>query len=172
MVTSCLLLGSNMGDRLNYLSEAIQGLQKAGIQLQAVSDVYESNPWGFDSFDRFLNIAVVVETDCSAVELLELCLKTEMELGRTRAGEGYSSRTIDIDIILYNNEIIELDFLHIPHPRLSVRRFALVPVAQLIPDVFHPVLKKSMEQLLSECPDPNDVVFHVSGTQVRTGPSI
>jgi len=172
MVTSCLLLGSNLGDRLNYLSEAIQGLQKKGIQIRAVSDVFESNPWGFDSFDRFLNLAVEVETDCTSVELLELCLKTEMELGRTRIGEGYSSRTIDIDIVLYNNEIVELDFLHIPHPRLAVRRFALVPVVQILPDVIHPLLKIPMKQLLIECPDQNDVVFHVPGSHIWNAPTI
>ncbi|HAQ64859.1 MAG TPA: 2-amino-4-hydroxy-6-hydroxymethyldihydropteridine diphosphokinase [Bacteroidales bacterium] len=172
MTTSCLLLGSNLGDRLSYLREAFKRLQQAGIQILAVSDVYESNPWGFDSFDRFLNMAVTIETNLAAVDLLELCLLIEAELGRIRAGEGYSSRTIDIDIVLYSSQVIDLDFLQIPPPRLSVRRFALVPVVQLLPEVVHPVLKRSMIQLLNECPDQNDVIFHTSGEHVWPGSSI
>lgn len=167
----CLLLGSNLGDRLLYLSQAIERLHDADTSVQLVSHVYESNPWGFDSFDRFLNLALVMHVGLTPLQLLQKCQTVESELGRVRNREGYSSRTIDIDILLYGEEVIDTELLTIPHPRLPLRRFALVPAVQLMATALHPVLKISMSQLLLSCPDQGDVVYFCHSDKVWANPS-
>lgn len=159
MFSACLLLGSNLGDRLLNLSMALEELRKGGIRTEAVSHVYESDPWGFDAPERFLNLAVLVQYEGTPSDLLARCLLTESHLGRVRGTGGYSSRTIDIDILLCGREIINLPELKVPHPAMSFRRFVLVPVVQLIPDEVHPVLNKTMRQLLDACTDKGNVVL-------------
>lgn len=162
----CLLLGSNMGDRLLYLSQAIELLHDADTSVQLVSHVYESNPWGFDSFDRFLNLALVMHVGITPAQLLQKCLAVESKLGRVRNHDGYSSRTLDVDILLFGDEVINTEQLTVPHPRLSIRRFALVPVVQLMAETLHPVMKISMGRLLQVCPDKDDVIYFCHSNSV------
>ena len=109
----------------------------------SVSSVYETEPWGFESDNEFLNMVLCVETDLSPSGLLGRILMIESQLGRIRCENQYSSRNIDIDILLYNNEIVNEAALEIPHPRMHERRFVLVPLAEIAPELIHPVLKKS-----------------------------
>ncbi|MDD2964769.1 MAG: 2-amino-4-hydroxy-6-hydroxymethyldihydropteridine diphosphokinase [Bacteroidales bacterium] len=166
MNNAILLLGSNLGNRLLNLSESLSALASRGVSPLEWSHVYESDPWGFDSSNRFLNMAAKVRMSLSPEELLAVCLEVEAFLGRTRSGSGYSSRTIDIDVLLFDDLIINLPNLTVPHPRLVQRRFALVPLLQLLPQGCHPVLKTPFQQLLESCPDRSDVILHCYSNQV------
>lgn len=166
MTTAILLLGSNLGNRLLNLGEALEGLVAQGVSLVEITHVYESDPWGFDASNRFLNLAASVEFGASPSGLLSVCLTVETMLGRVREGVGYHSRIIDIDILLCGNQIIRLPELTVPHPRLPLRRFALVPLVQLIPDEIHPELNLTFRQLLDRCPDQGDVILYCQNHQV------
>ncbi len=159
-----LLLGGNEGDRQQILTAATGLIRERVGSVVACSQMYESAPWGrFDKAETpsFLNMAVQVATELGAVECLRACQEIERELGRQRRGDEtatsgarvYSSRPIDIDLMLYDDEVIALPELTIPHPRMQVRRFVLLPLNDIAPRVIHPVLKKNISQLLSECED-------------------
>jgi 2-amino-4-hydroxy-6-hydroxymethyldihydropteridine diphosphokinase len=151
-------LGSNLGDKVGNLQKAKVRIGESIGPVVLVSSVYETEPWGFESENYFLNMALCVETDLSPSGLLGRVLMIESELGRIRGETKYSSRTIDIDILLYNREIINEEVLIIPHPRMTERRFAMVPMVEIAPDLIHPVLKKSLRILLEECKDNSKVV--------------
>jgi 2-amino-4-hydroxy-6-hydroxymethyldihydropteridine diphosphokinase len=155
-----LALGSNLGDRLTNLQRAVSLLQRR-VRVLKVSDVYETEPWGVTDQPRFLNCALEGETTLTPPELLEYIKSFEQEMGRT-ASERYGPRVIDVDILLYD-ELIYLDErLEIPHPRMSERRFVLVPLAQLAPDTLHPVKKETMAALLARLPDEGDVRLYAA----------
>jgi len=156
-----LLLGSNLDNRENMIRQAVEEIAaKVGTICQS-SSVYESEPWGFKAEKSFLNQVVKVETGLGAVELLDKILEIEERLGRRRElnTEGYFSRTIDIDILFYNDEIIQGDRLQIPHPHIPQRMFTLLPLCELNGSLIHPVYNKSLEDLRAECPDRNLVVI-------------
>jgi 2-amino-4-hydroxy-6-hydroxymethyldihydropteridine diphosphokinase len=119
--------------------------------------VYETGPWGFKSGKKFLNRVLGVETVLNPSDLLERILKIESDLGRIRSGKGYSSRIIDIDILFFGDEIINEGSIVIPHPHLHERKFVLVPLNDIAPEFVHPVLKKTVEELLSLCTDKGKV---------------
>jgi len=147
------LLGSNMGNREEFLRYAREELQlKAGI-LKASSTLYETEAWGFECTDLFINQVILMECNKKPHELLGIIHHIESEAGRIRSGTSYSSRTLDIDILFYGDQIVNTDDLVIPHPRLHLRRFCLVPLLEISPEFTHPVFLKSMETMLSECPD-------------------
>lgn len=152
-----LLIGGNQGDRVALLEEACSKINARIGSIAAVSKVYETEPWGFEVDQDFLNMALLVDTDCSAQEVLGAALDIEAELGRVRSGKGYASRPMDIDIILYGHQVIDMPNLVVPHPRMQHRRFVLQPLADIIPWYRHPVLKKTIMQLLTECIDPCEV---------------
>lgn len=152
-----LLIGGNQGDRVALLEEACSKINARIGSIAAVSKVYETEPWGFEADLDFLNMALLVDTDCSAQEVLGAALDIEAELGRVRSGKGYASRPMDIDIILYGHQVIDMPNLVVPHPRMQHRRFVLQPLADIIPWYRHPVLKKTIMQLLAECIDPCEV---------------
>jgi 2-amino-4-hydroxy-6-hydroxymethyldihydropteridine diphosphokinase len=132
----------------------MEALKKEVGKLTAKSSLYTSEAWGFRSEDLFVNAVVKLQTNKPAQEVLRLVLEIETHLGRTRKKlKGYQSRTIDIDILFYDNQIITEENLVIPHPRLHQRRFTLEPLHQIAPDLFHPVLKKSVAELLDICTD-------------------
>ena len=150
-----LLLGSNMGDREDLMKKAVEEIRKSIGSISAISSLYETEAWGFQAETPFLNCAVISETAMDPYGLLEECLRIEARLGRTRSGEpGYRSRTMDIDIIFYGDEIIASDTLVIPHPRLAERKFVLAPLLELIPDYMHPTVHKSIKNLYKTCKDP------------------
>jgi 2-amino-4-hydroxy-6-hydroxymethyldihydropteridine diphosphokinase len=156
-------LGSNLGERAEILQEAKKMIGETIGTVISVSSVYETEPWGFDSDKEFLNIVLSVETDLSPSGLLGRILMIESQLGRIRfrCGDKYLSRNIDIDILLYNDEIFKEAALEIPHPRLHLRKFVLIPLAEIAPEAFHPELKKTVRELLDECEDNGRVSKYV-----------
>ncbi|PKO98859.1 MAG: 2-amino-4-hydroxy-6-hydroxymethyldihydropteridine diphosphokinase [Bacteroidetes bacterium HGW-Bacteroidetes-8] len=169
MNRAVLLLGSNKGDSESILKIAVAALSSlANPQSKMVlSSIYESEPWGFDADRWFLNMAVIMETPMSAGELLSEILKIEARLGRVRdktqsrslreVRSAYNSREIDIDIILFNSEIIQEDSLIVPHPRMHLRRFVLEPIVQIAPDDIHPGFNLTLLRLLEKCKDTSVV---------------
>jgi 2-amino-4-hydroxy-6-hydroxymethyldihydropteridine diphosphokinase len=129
-----------------------------------VSLIYESEAQGFDSEHKFLNCCVGVETACDPKELIVVIADIESGLGRTRTGKGYADRTIDIDILMMGDRVIATVDLAIPHPRMHQRRFVLQPLCDVAPDVIHPVLQKSVRELLQICTDNNNV-YPISGDE-------
>jgi 2-amino-4-hydroxy-6-hydroxymethyldihydropteridine diphosphokinase len=128
-------LGANLGDREATMRRAIELL---GDGVVAVSSFRETDPVGYEDQPRFLNAAVALETELSPRELLDRLLAVERELGRTRDGPRYGPRTIDLDLLLYGEAVVEEQGLRVPHPRLAERRFALEPLAELDPGLTIP----------------------------------
>jgi 2-amino-4-hydroxy-6-hydroxymethyldihydropteridine diphosphokinase len=151
-----LLIGSNMGDRKTYLAQAVAQIgQKIGT-ITEKSRLYETQAWGLTNQPDFMNQALEVETPLSPQETLEKILAIETDMGRIRT-EKWAERTIDIDILLFSDMIVEEPDLQIPHPRLPERNFALVPLMEIAGEVEHPVLKTTIEDLYFESPDTLDV---------------
>lgn len=148
-----LLLGGNIGDKRQAFARAINLLEQRVGRITGRSAVYETEPWGFESSDMFWNQVLELEVDMAAQKVLQRTLQIEHELGRARKQNQYDSRVIDIDILFYDDQVIESPELVIPHPRIPERKFVLVPLNELIPDMIHPVLQKTIHQLLEECPD-------------------
>jgi 2-amino-4-hydroxy-6-hydroxymethyldihydropteridine diphosphokinase len=149
-----LLLGSNLDDRLAALQRAKGEISSVIGKITRESSVYESEPWGFESEQKFLNQVVMIETDYRPGQILEEILKIENKLGRFRAvDQGYTSRSIDIDILFFNDEIISEDTLTIPHPKIPERMFTLLPLSELDRSMIHPGVRKSISDLMLECPD-------------------
>jgi 2-amino-4-hydroxy-6-hydroxymethyldihydropteridine diphosphokinase len=150
-----LSAGSNLGDRKAHLESALSSLAKGG-KVSRISSYFETEPVGFADQPWFLNIAVELQTGLTPSELLSFCREIEASRGRVRTFPN-APRTLDLDILLYGDAVIHREDLVIPHPRLSERRFVLEPLAQIAPDVRHPVLKKSIRSLLKACPDLSEV---------------
>lgn len=147
-----LLLGSNLGDRKEYLQQAIMHISYDISPDIRISSVYETESWGKTDEPDYLNMVIEVKTSLPAQTVLERILNIEKVMGRVRE-EKWGSRTIDIDILYYNAEVIDVPGLHIPHPQLHNRKFTLAPLVELAPDFIHPVLKKSNLQLKNELRD-------------------
>ncbi|MBO4740879.1 MAG: 2-amino-4-hydroxy-6-hydroxymethyldihydropteridine diphosphokinase [Bacteroidales bacterium] len=156
-VNATLLIGGNMGDSIELCKQATGLINKYLGNITSLSAFYCSEAWGFEAEQSFVNQAIIISAGLQPTELLDKALKIESMLGRTRGGEGYSPRTMDIDIIFYGNEIIDTPQLTIPHPRMHLRNFVLVPLCEIMPEFVHPVLGKTIEQLLRECPDNGEV---------------
>lgn len=151
-----LLTGGNIPDRMAYLSKARDEIKKRCGRILNQSSVYETAAWGKEDQDCFLNQVLKIATPLSAGDLLNMLLRIEEDLGRRREVR-YGPRTIDIDILLFNNEMINQDGLKIPHPRMQDRRFVLVPLNEIAANAIHPVFKKKISRLLADCPDPLSV---------------
>jgi 2-amino-4-hydroxy-6-hydroxymethyldihydropteridine diphosphokinase len=147
-----LLTGGNIGDRAGRLAEAVNALKCNCGRVVSVSPIYETEPWGKQDQMAFLNQAICLETNLSSVELLAAVLSIEQEMGRMRK-EKNGPRLIDIDILFFNREVIHIPGLTIPHPLVHERRFALQCLADIAPDLVHPVFNKSISELLEICPD-------------------
>jgi 2-amino-4-hydroxy-6-hydroxymethyldihydropteridine diphosphokinase len=147
-----LLIGGNLGDREANLARAVKGIAARCGHVLAASSLYVTAAWGKEDQPDFLNQALLVGTAYGAERLLEELLAIEQEMGRKRQ-EKYGPRTIDIDILLFNQDILHTAHLQVPHPRLSERRFALVPLAEIAGEQRHPVTGMSMNELLASCPD-------------------
>ncbi len=151
-----LLIGGNEGNRTDELARACGYITRFCGALTLRSALYETAAWGKTDQDDFLNQALLLETGLNASALLDTLLGIEEKMGRKRV-EKYGPRNIDIDILFYNDEIINLDGLVIPHPEIQNRRFVLEPMNEIAPGYIHPVLKKNITALLKECPDKGDV---------------
>ena len=141
-----------MGDRLHILSKAREFIADKCGKIIMQSSVYETAAWGKEDQEAFLNQVILIDTKLSPVELLESVLKIEEILGRKRELK-YGPRIIDIDIIFFNDEVINIEGLKVPHPHMDKRRFVLIPLNEIAPQKYHPVLKKDVSQLLDDCPD-------------------
>ena len=152
MTTVHLGLGTNIGNRKENLTRAIEALSLALGHYTALSSFIETAPWGFDSENAFLNCAVAFETELVPQELLGTTESIERELGRTTKSNGgvYHDRVIDIDILLYGSEIVETPRLTIPHPLMHLRDFVLEPLAEIAPHAIHPTSGKSIDELATE----------------------
>jgi len=149
-----LLLGSNLDDRLALLQKAEDAIGQILGKVFQKSAVYESEAWGFESENTFLNQVLVVQSGFAPGDVLQIILEIEKKLGRERiSNNGYASRTMDIDILFYNDEVWQLPELEIPHPRLHQRMFTLAPLCEVMPEYVHPVLHKTVQQLMDECTD-------------------
>lgn len=149
-----LILGSNLGNKQDIISRALTAIESEIGEIQKKSGYYATEPWGFDTKNEFLNMVCQIETQQSPNQVLDNIHKIESRFGRTRnTGTGYASRTLDIDILFYDDLRLETEELVIPHPRLHERRFTLEPLAETAPDLVHPVLKKSIVEILSDCKD-------------------
>jgi 2-amino-4-hydroxy-6-hydroxymethyldihydropteridine diphosphokinase len=153
MNISYLLIGGNQGDRLARLALARDLITHAGGQILIASALYETAAWGKRDQPDFLNQALEVGTSRDARAWLVTLLDIEERMGRRRA-DKYGPRVIDIDILFFNNSIIREPGLSIPHPEIQHRRFALTPLEEIAPFLIHPVLHKTIRQLLAECTDP------------------
>ena len=155
-----LLLGSNMGDRDAYLLQAANLIDsKAGL-IHQKSKTYEADAWGHKEQDPFLNQVLCINTQLSPEVLLKSILEIELEMGRQRF-DKWHQRIIDIDILFYGDQIVNQKDLNIPHPHICERRFTLVPLAELAPDLIHPECNKAITELLAECRDPLGVRVYV-----------
>lgn len=153
-------LGTNMGKREKNLEEALERIASVAGPIRNMSSVYETLPWGFESGDSFLNMALRIDTGLSPRALLEQLLFAEALMGRKREGKGYASRPIDIDILMFGNKIIDEVDLVVPHPRMALRKFVLVPLSEIAPGAIHPVLKKRISTLLRECVDSSNPLVY------------
>lgn len=150
-------LGTNIGNkRKNMVTAAALLAERAGDVL-SLSSFYETEPWGFASENIFLNAALELETACSPMELLHLTQQIEREMGRTQKSDGsYHDRIIDIDILLYGNEVVHHEDLVVPHPLMQQRLFVMQPLAEIAPSLVHPILQKSMYDLYMDLLDGED----------------
>lgn len=153
-----LLLGGNSGNRMRYLKSAVARIRSEVGRVTRMSSLYETEPYGFRAKQQFYNVCVMVETELSPYEVIKVILAIETSLGRIRKTEKYSSRTIDIDILFYDDIILNEPSLVIPHPEFHKRNFALIPMAEVGPEFIHPVFGKTINRLLEESTDRHEVV--------------
>lgn len=166
MAVAYLCLGSNIGDKLGYLQQAVKLLTATKlVTIVRSSALYETEPWGNKDLDWFVNAVIEVKTKLSPRELLELCKNTEVQMGREKSSSSnYENRKIDIDILFYGDLIVDEPDLKIPHEHLHKRAFAIVPLLELIPDYEHPKLNKTLLELHEELDMLDDVFLY--GTRV------
>lgn len=145
-----LSLGSNLGDRRRNLSTAIRLISERIGRISMISDIIETEPWGFSSSNMFLNQAVAVEAHDTPENILEQTQAIEREMGRLEKSHNgiYKDRAIDIDLLLYDDMIVNTERLTLPHPKMAQRRFVLEPLAMIAPYAVHPILKKNIKELL------------------------
>ena len=156
-----LLTGSNIEPRANFLRLAEKEVQLAIGEIIERSSIYESEPWGFDAETPFLNQVLVVRTKLPVLKILKKIQSIEKHLGRVREGKVYLPRTLDIDILYFENETIVSKELMVPHPRLHERKFTLLPLVEVAPDFFHPNFKKANKELLETLQDTGQVWKYV-----------
>jgi 2-amino-4-hydroxy-6-hydroxymethyldihydropteridine diphosphokinase len=153
-----LSLGSNLGRRQQHIEEALKLIQNRIGGIEHVSRFYESEPWGFSSAYNFCNCCLALRTTIDPLPLMDRLLEIEQEMGRLREGMGYSDRVIDIDMLFYGDKKMDHPRLILPHPSMGDRRFVLAPLAEIAPQLIHPVAGINITQMLQACTDQSDVV--------------
>ena len=149
LVDAYIGLGSNLGDRIRNLEGALQRFGSIGV-LKAVSSTYETKPWGVDEYQpRYLNQVAVVQTTLDPLEIVTELLAIEYAMGRVRE-EKNASRTLDLDLLLHGQTVLEASGVTVPHPRMHERAFVLIPLAEIAPELLHPVLKRTIKDLAAD----------------------
>jgi 2-amino-4-hydroxy-6-hydroxymethyldihydropteridine diphosphokinase len=150
-------LGSNLGDRAAQLAQARSQMATSCGKILRISGIYESSAWGFESDHRFFNQCLQMTTGLSPESLMRKLVGIEKQMGRHRTGNGYADRPIDLDILFFDDLIIQTDPLQVPHPRLADRRFVLQPLYEIAADKKDPVTGRTVGEMLERCPDPSRV---------------
>lgn len=163
-------IGSNLGNREGYLKAAKKLISCNIGKINVESNIFESEPWGFFTSNWFLNQVIKVETNLDPISTLKTANNIEQQLGRKREGKSYSSRTIDIDILLFDDNIIKSNELQVPHLHMCERRFVLEPLAQIAPNLAHPITGRSISELLKECSDELEVRVYIKNRLPKVKP--
>ena len=150
-------IGSNKGNRSGLINEAIDKIDIIIGKVVLKSSIYETKSWGFNS-NNFYNICILLESTLTPELILNKILTIEKDMGRLKTTDQYSDRCIDIDILFFDNMIVNAKSLEIPHPRIQLRKFVLTPMLELTPDLIHPILNKSIRQLELECIDKDQPI--------------
>jgi len=161
-------LGSNLGDRAGYLLLAVRGMLDAGLDVIRLSSIYETEPVEYENQPAFLNLVAELRgsTLPSPEQMMARLLRIEYALGRTR-DIRMGPRTIDLDLLFFKDQQLETEFLTLPHPRMALRRFVLVPLNELVPGLVHPVLGKSISELLAQTKDRSTVTRWMPGLEFK-----
>jgi len=157
IIKAVLSLGSNIGNRFGYITQAKNAIQLKAGEIETFSNIYETEPWGVENQENYLNQIIIINTVYHPLPLLLILQKIEKDLGRKREIH-FGARTIDIDILYYGDQIIKSQYLEIPHPLIQKRRFILVPLSEILPCQIHPYLKKTNETLLEELDDNGEII--------------
>lgn len=152
MNRAILLIGGNLGDRTGNLQKAVQLIAETAGEVLQTSALYQTAPWGAVDQPDYLNQGIEIRTSLDALTLLHTLLEIERKIGRIRQ-EKWGSRVIDIDLIFFNDAVLSLPELKVPHPQMHLRQFVLVPLLEIVPDYVHPVLHKTVRELAAGCPD-------------------
>ena len=170
-ITAFICLGSNLGDRAGNLLLAVRSLIEASFIVHRLSGIYETEPVGVESHDKYLNmIAEVRTTNISPTQMMARLLRIEYLLGRTGKNQKLP-RTVDLDILFFGDVQMDTEFLTLPHPRLHERRFVLKPLAKIAPNFVHPALKKEIVDLLADLEDTSEVKRWHPNSSIKTASS-
>ena len=157
MNTVYIQLGSNIGERESFITKSMHKVEDDIGKIITSSSIFETTAWGNENQNNFLNSVIEIKTPFDAFTILQKSQEIENNLGRKRS-DKWGERTIDIDILFYNNKIINTKELTVPHPLIQKRKFVLVPLSEIAPNYMHPILKKNISTLLSECKDTQKVL--------------
>ena len=157
MNTIYIQLGSNIGERESFITKSMHKVEDDIGKIITASSIFETTAWGNENRNNFLNSVIKIKTPFDAFTILQKSQEIENNLGRERS-DKWGERTIDIDILFYNNKIINTKELTVPHPLIQKRKFVLVPLSEIAPNYMHPILKKNISTLLSECKDTQKVL--------------
>lgn len=152
-----LSLGTNIGNKWSNLAKAIESLLRDGATIITESAIYISKPWGYESVNDFYNVCLLIETVRDPDSCLSLLREIESSMGRIKHNGEYEDRIIDLDILLFDELVINTDDLIIPHPKMLERMFVLKPLAEISPSKVHPIEKKTIKQLTEACKDPSGI---------------
>ena len=152
-------IGSNIGDRISYINNSMQQIEDKLGKISNSSKIYESSPWGHINQGNFLNSVIKVESDLNAFKSLKILQEIEENLGRKRI-QKWGERCIDLDILFFNNQIIDSKNLTVPHPYIQDRNFVLIPLNEIASSFYHPTLKKDIFALLNDCTDKEEVSIY------------